>query len=77
MYYGILSSTWKKEKLPALQEKLRGKKSEQTIGKSKEKITIETKLHRCPSCKVGVLETVLVFDKRGPPKNLKGHQIMK
>lgn len=70
-HYGILSSTWKKEKLPALQEKLMDKKSSKNNVDSKEMITAETILHQCPICKVGTLKTVLVFDKRGPPENYK------
>jgi hypothetical protein len=31
----------------------------------------KTHLKRCFSCKKGVLRTVFVFDKRGPPKNWK------
>jgi hypothetical protein len=68
-HYGILSSTWKKEKIHALQEKLMGKKSSKNNGESKEMITAETMLHRCPSCKEGILVTLIVFDKRGPPEN--------
>jgi hypothetical protein len=31
----------------------------------------ETHLKRCFSCKKGTLMTVVLFDKRGPPKNRK------
>jgi hypothetical protein len=31
----------------------------------------ETHLKRCFSCKKGTLMTVVLFDKRGPPKNWK------
>ncbi|WP_443089621.1 IS91 family transposase [Zunongwangia sp. HGR-M22] len=60
-HYGILSSSWKKHKLPALQNILAGvpvkpveKKPPLLLGK-------------CPSCKKGKLVTALTFDKRGPP----------
>lgn len=58
-HYGILSSSWKRGKLQALQQKLGVKRSE---GKSKT-------VHRiCPCCKTGALITIEVFEKRGPPK---------
>lgn len=60
-HYGILSSGWKKNQLPALQKML----AVETI------INIEGKprlLHgRCPSCKKGNLVTVMIFGQRGPP----------
>jgi len=60
-HYGILSSSWKKEKLPALQAKLLDGKF---IKLAKEKPSI----HRlCPSCKKGTLVTVCTFTSRGPP----------
>ncbi len=62
-HYGILSSTWKKSKLPQLQEMLGGK---QVIVKTKE---AKTHLNRCPYCKIGTLVTVMHFDNRGPPEN--------
>lgn len=63
-HYGILSSSWKKVKLPQLQTMLASKKI--TAVKTKPKPEL---LHRkCPSCKKGILETVLLFDQRGPPK---------
>ncbi len=64
-HFGILSSAWKKEKLPALQ-KLLGKK---VVAKKEEEMEgSSTFLDRCPSCKTGRLETILQFDPRGPPK---------
>ena len=61
-HYGILCSSWKKEKLPQLQQLLSDKKAE-SIGVPK------PLLHRqCPHCKKGVLHTVLLFDVRGPPR---------
>jgi len=61
-HYGILSSGWKKEKLPKLQEEMGVKKEEKT---EEDKVPI---LRRCPSCKIGKLETVFEFKSRGPPK---------
>jgi putative transposase/transposase-like zinc-binding protein len=67
-HYGILSSSWKKEKLPALQGKLTGPTSEGGANEPVPAEMPETMLNRCPTCKVGTLETILVFDKRGPPE---------
>jgi hypothetical protein len=62
-HYGILSSSWKKEKLPQLQIALATKVLAPVLPK-------EPLLHRqCPSCKTGRLHTVLLFDARGPPKD--------
>jgi hypothetical protein len=55
---GILSSTWKRKKLKALQEQLAVKK---VVAAPK------TQLHKCPHCKTGTLITIEVFGKRGPP----------
>lgn len=64
-HFGILSSAWKKRKLPALQQSL-GKKE---VAKNTEvEQAPSTFLGRCPSCKKGRLETILTFDPRGPPK---------
>ena len=64
-HYGILSSSWKKEKLPELQAALATKKT--TVLTTEKPI-----LHRrCPSCKKGKLHTVLLFDARGPPTDWK------
>lgn len=63
-HYGILSSSWKKEKLPALQALLCANKSPLL----KHPKTTEMVHRKCPSCKKGVLQTVLLFDQRGPPK---------
>ncbi len=58
-HYGILSSTWKRGKLQQLQQEL--------------KITVKPtaaakiQLHRCPCCKTGMLVTIEMFGKRGPP----------
>lgn len=64
-HYGILSSGWKKEKLPNLQKQLGVKREEK---QEQEKVAYQ---RRCPSCKIGKLSTILVFDSRGPPKKYK------
>jgi len=62
-HYGILSSSWKKEKLPRLQAELSTKKMKPVK-------TREPLLHRrCPICKKGRLHTILLFNDRGPPEN--------
>lgn len=58
-HYGILSSTWKRGKLQALQKKLR---MARPVAK------IKTLLRKCPCCKTGTLVTIEVFGKRGPPQ---------
>lgn len=58
-HFGILSSTWKRSKLPTLQFQLHV--LPKTIGN-------HTKLNKCPCCKVGKLITIEVFGSRGPPK---------
>ena len=58
-HYGILSSTYKRGKLQALQTALK------VIRKEPE---ITTRLRKCPCCKTGTLITPEVFGKRGPPK---------
>jgi hypothetical protein len=57
-HYGFLSSTWKRQKLQALQGNLKVKPTE-----AKPK----SMLRKCPCCKVGNLVTIEAFDKRGPP----------
>jgi len=66
-HYGILSSGWEKEKIPQLQIQLGGENYLQDLLHQEE----ETHLKRCFSCKKGTLMTVVLFDKRGPPKNWK------
>ena len=61
-HFGILSSSWKKEKLPKLQADLGVKEEEKEV----ENVSL---LKRCPSCKIGKLETIFSFDGRGPPIN--------
>jgi len=68
-HYGILSSSCKKEKLPNLQLKLGGNSYVNHLPKLEEK----THLKRCFKCKKGILTTLEIFDKRGPPKNWKVH----
>jgi hypothetical protein len=58
-HYGILSSSWKRGKLQALQLALKVKRREPAQ---------KTMLRRCPCCKTGTLITIEVFGKRGPPK---------
>lgn len=58
-HYGILSSSWKRGKLQALQKCLQVKRPE---------VKPKTKLRKCPCCKSGTLITIETFCKRGPPK---------
>jgi hypothetical protein len=58
-HYGILSSTWKREKLPALQAQ------HPTLIR----LPTKTKLHGCPHCKTPTMVTIEVFGQRGPPKH--------
>lgn len=57
-HYGLLSSSWKRGKLQALQVALQVERKEQPVN---------TRLRKCPCCKTGTLITVEVFGKRGPP----------
>lgn len=59
-HYGLLSSTWKRGKLQALQQQL-------CINRPA--VQPKTLLRRCPCCKTGTLITIEVFGKRGPPKH--------
>ncbi len=63
-HYGFLSTTWKREKLKVLQEKLQVKVLE--------KVEIKPFLPKCPCCKTGNLHRILVFDQRGPPPEASG-----
>lgn len=63
-HYGILSSSWKREKLPNLQLLLGGENYLENLQKN----TKEILLNRCPSCKKGTLITIHTFGTRGPPK---------
>jgi hypothetical protein len=64
-HYGFLSSTWKRKKLKALQQKL-------GISLSIKEPEKPIPLPKCPHCKTGNLRTILVFDKRGPPNSYMG-----
>ncbi|HEX6915304.1 MAG TPA: IS91 family transposase [Chitinophagaceae bacterium] len=57
-HYGIISSTWKRGRLQALQEKLQVKRNQKPAN---------TLLRKCPCCKTGNLVTIETFDQRGPP----------
>ena len=64
-HFGILSSSWKKVKLPELRKLL----SDTEAQSIKEKSPL---MHRkCPACKKGTLVTVLLFNGRGPPDKWK------
>lgn len=64
-HFGILSSSWKKEKLPELQKTL----ATVPIKTMEEGPPL---LHGiCPSCRKGKLVTVMTFDGRGPPQGWK------
>lgn len=58
-HYGFLSSTWKRQKLKLLQEKLKVK----VLEKAEKKVFMP----KCPCCKTGNLHRILIFDQRGPP----------
>jgi hypothetical protein len=58
-HYGFLSSTWKRQKLKLLQEKLQQK----VLEKAEKKRFMP----KCPCCKTGNLHRIAVFDQRGPP----------
>ena len=59
-HYGLLSSTWKREKLKILQQKLGIQ--------PKEKLPPKVFQPKCSCCKVGNLVTIATFDLRGPPQ---------
>ena len=58
-HYGILSSSWKRGKLQALQCHLKVERKEHVV---------KTMLRKCPCCKTGTLITIETFGKRGPPQ---------
>lgn len=64
-HYGILSSSWKKEKLPKLQASLQ---SIPIVIKQQKKQEVHL---RCTHCKKGRLITICTFDSRGPPRQYK------
>ena len=57
-HYGMLSSTWKREKFNKIREHFKLKPIE---------IQPVTLLKKCRCCKVGNLVTIATFDGRGPP----------
>lgn len=64
-HYGILSGTWKRERLPKLQRQLGVKLQSPNPQK-------ETLRHRCPHCKTGTLVTIMTFSGRDPPEGSLG-----
>jgi predicted glycoside hydrolase/deacetylase ChbG (UPF0249 family) len=61
-HYGILSSSSKQKSRVTIEKQIGAVFTSQKV--------VEKPLHRvCPVCKKGRLETVLVFDNRGPPKH--------
>ena len=64
-HYGILSSSWKRGKLQALQL---------SVHAGRPAGTIKTMLRKCPCCKTGTLVTIDVFGKRGPPQKYFSRQ---
>jgi hypothetical protein len=63
-HFGILSSTWKREKFKKIKEAFKIKQPE-----AKPKGTL---LNKCRCCKVGNLVTIAAFDGRGPPAEYLG-----
>jgi hypothetical protein len=60
-HYGILSATWKRGKLQALQ-------AQTGIAITPRAEPVKTQLRRCPCCKTGTLVRILHFSgERGPP----------
>ena len=72
-HYGVLSNTWKKEKLPKLQIQLANKEADSL----EEIVTEKTLIHSCPSCKKKSLIILFTFDSRGPPKNYRHKALLK
>ena len=64
-HYGILSSSWKRIKLTALQTKLTDQlKPKQPI------VNRQPQFKSCRCCKTGRMITLLTFGRRGPPTDL-------
>lgn len=59
-HYGILSSGWKRAKLPYLQASLGVVLRSGTV--------VKTQLRICPCCQEGTLVTIEILPKRGPPR---------
>jgi len=57
-HYGILSSTWKRKKLPDLRQQLKVKSIVREL---------KLRLRKCPCCKTGNLIMIETFGERGPP----------
>ena len=62
-HFGILSSTWKRARLPELQQKLGQKQTAPNVKTQR--------VRPCKCCKTGSLRTILSFDQRGPPEFYK------
>jgi hypothetical protein len=62
-HYGMLSSTWKREKFQKIREHFKLKPIES------KPVTL---LNKCRCCKVGNLVTIATFDGRGPPAEYLG-----
>lgn len=63
-HYGILSSTWKRGKLQQVQHKMTAGSKQIT---TKPAVQKPIQQGQCPCCKKHTLQTVCIFDKRGPP----------
>lgn len=63
-HYGVLSSTWKREKFKKIREHFKLKPAEPAAPK--------TLLRKCRCCEVGNLVTIATFDGRGPPVDYLG-----
>ena len=66
-HYGILSSAWKREKLPHLQLKLCDKDREAF---PEIPLTPATKLNTCVYCGSPDIVVLITYDTRGPPKDI-------
>lgn len=58
-HYGIISSTWKRGRLQALQSSLKVVRPT---------LPAKTLLRKCPCCKIGTLVTIEILGERGPPE---------
>ena len=68
-HYGFLSSSWKREKLPALQASFEGFQAQaKEQGKANETTCL---LNTCRFCGKGSLILIASFGKRGPPQEYK------
>ena len=66
-HYGILSSTWKKEKLPHLQIKLADKSLEKPV----EKKPFKAKINTCVYCGSNNIVLLITYTTRGPPGDME------